>query len=94
MVPKLGRIGLAAVSRHGRPADVFVWMERTRAAALGHVEVPNAPEIGEELGQLRVVQTELTAAQSERLAHRRNAPEPSSVARGQDPPSRPGGTHG
>ena len=59
---ELGRIGLAAVSRHGRPADVFVWMERTRAAALGHVEVPNAPEIGEELGQLRVVQTELTAA--------------------------------
>ena len=62
---ELGRVGLAAVARHRRAADVLAWMERTRAAALGSVDAPDVSGIDEELGALRVVQSALSVARRE-----------------------------
>src|SRR5829696_6461815 len=59
---ELGRVGLRAVAARGRPADVFAWMERTRAAATAVVDPADLEGIEQELGHLRAVQSELAAA--------------------------------
>jgi CHAT domain-containing protein/tetratricopeptide (TPR) repeat protein len=52
---ELGRLGLAALAGSRPPRDVLLWMERTRAAALGAVDPPGIAGIEEELGLLRTV---------------------------------------
>ncbi len=60
---ELGRLGLRELVRHGTPAQVLAWMERTRAAALIGVEPVGEPGIDDELAELRSVQVELVGAQ-------------------------------
>ena len=60
---ELGRLGLETLMRHGRPAQVLAWLERTRAAALVAVEPTAESGIDEELAELRVVQEEIVEAQ-------------------------------
>ena len=59
---ELGQLGLRALLTGGSGADVFQWMERTRAAAL--LAVQRAPVHGfeEELARLRALQGEMRLA--------------------------------
>lgn len=59
---ELGRIGLDVVVRHGSPARVLNWMERSRAAALLAVEPPVFGEISADLASLRAVQARMRDA--------------------------------
>jgi tetratricopeptide (TPR) repeat protein len=59
---ELGRLGLAAVARSRPAVDVLMWMERTRAAALGSVDPPEVAGIDEELGRLRAAQSAIADA--------------------------------
>jgi tetratricopeptide (TPR) repeat protein len=67
---ELGRIGLDAVVRHGSPARVLNWMERSRAAALLAVEPPAFDDISADLASWRAVQARM------RDAGRLDAPRP------------------
>lgn len=58
---ELGQLGLRAVVRSRTPAEVFGWLERTRAAALLAVQRTVVPGVEEELALLRSLQTELDA---------------------------------
>lgn len=60
---ELGQLGLEALMRHGRPAQILAWLERTRAAALVAVEPTVEVGIDDELAELRVVQEEIVEAQ-------------------------------
>lgn len=60
---ELGRLGLASLIRHGTPAEVLAWLERTRAAALVAVEPTADLGIDDQLAELRVVQTQVSEAQ-------------------------------
>lgn len=57
----LGQIGLRALAQSGSPAQVFGWMERTRAAALLGVQRIQLDGADEELAVLRSLQAELRA---------------------------------
>jgi CHAT domain-containing protein len=59
---ELGRLGLTAVVGTRRAGDVLMWMERTRAAALGFVDPPEIGGIEEELGLLRAAQSAIDEA--------------------------------
>jgi len=59
---ELGRIALASVLQTRSAAQVFEWMERTRAAALSVADPPTADGMEEELGALRAVRAEILAA--------------------------------
>jgi tetratricopeptide (TPR) repeat protein len=68
---EVGRLGLEAAFRDGRPTRVLTWMERTRAAALAAVDdTPEVEGAADQLGALRAVQAEL------REARRENGTEP------------------
>ncbi len=60
---ELGQLGLEVLLRHGTPAQVLAWMERTRAAALVAVEPSTDLGIDDELAALRSVDGELSEAQ-------------------------------
>ena len=62
---ELGRLGLQVLMRHGTPAQVLAWMERTRAAALIAVEPAGDLGIDDELAELRTVQADLAQAQQD-----------------------------
>ena len=59
---ELGQLGLRAVLPTGSPARVLDWMDRTRAAALGTVDVPSSNAIASEMAALRSTQAELDEA--------------------------------
>ena len=58
---ELGRLGLSVLLRAGTPAQVFAWLERTRAAALVAVQPVSTVGIDDDLAELRTVQLELAA---------------------------------
>lgn len=59
---ELGALGLEVLLRSGRPARVFDWTERTRAAALLAVAPPGAEDVGGELAALAALRAEITEA--------------------------------
>jgi hypothetical protein len=61
---ELGRLGLEVAVRRGSPADVLVWMERTRAAALMAVEPADLTGADDELAALQTVAQELAEARA------------------------------
>jgi CHAT domain-containing protein/tetratricopeptide (TPR) repeat protein len=65
---ELGRLGLAAIAGRRPAADVLLWMERTRSAALGSVDPPEVAGIEEELGLLRATQSDIAEAKREGAA--------------------------
>jgi tetratricopeptide (TPR) repeat protein len=62
---ELGQIGLRARAGSQSAVRVLEWMERTRAAALSVVDAEPTADIGDDLGELRAVYTELVAARQE-----------------------------
>jgi len=62
---ELGQLGLQVLLRHGTPAQVLDWMERTRAAALVAVEPTGDLGIDDELAELRTVRADLNQAQQD-----------------------------
>ena len=62
---ELGRLGLQVLMRHGTPAEVLAWLERTRAAALIAVEPAGDLGIDDELAELRTVQADLAQARQD-----------------------------
>lgn len=60
---ELGQLGLRSLLRHGTPAQVLGWMERTRAAALVAVEPVGELGIDDQLAELRVIGEEIDDAQ-------------------------------
>ena len=58
---ELGRLGLGVLLRTGSAANVFTWLEQTRAAALIAVAPIASAEMDDELVELRSVQAELAS---------------------------------